>query len=471
MVSRSWKTLLLWTASIVAAFVLATVLVVTVADARSGSSAGGASEALPDVRPPPAQRTFRSEVIDGLLMTLRPLMKTEDLGTLLSNCLPNTLDTTVYYYSANTTIQLDTFIITGDINAMWLRDSTNQVLPYVPYGSEDEDLQRMLEGVIARQARSVLIDSYANAFNYNASGAGYQEDTRTPPMTPPVYEGKYEVDSLLAFLKLSYWHWRSSGDAALERFASADWISAVGRTLETLQGRGPPSRPQGMTRSLFRPSDDAVTLPYNVPGNAMACVELTHLQELLNRLALLTGGGSKDVKQMLQQAQDVAGQICGALDALMQQRGSDGASFAPLPFELDGFGGQYFMDDANVPSLLSLPMLGYIAPDSVQYNSTRSFVLSAANPYYYQGSEGSGVGGPHKGINYTWPMAVITQAMTSMDDAEVSWCLDLLVRSSAGTGLMHESFNVDDVNEAIAEAQAAVRAPVSLLAQQEAMVQ
>jgi meiotically up-regulated gene 157 (Mug157) protein len=116
---------------------------------------------------------------------------------------------------------------------MWLRDSTNQVLPYVPYGSEDEDLQRMLEGVIARQARSVLIDSYANAFNYNASGAGYPEDTRTPPMTPPVYEGKYEVDSLLAFLKLSYWHWRSSGNAALERFASADWISAVGRTLET----------------------------------------------------------------------------------------------------------------------------------------------------------------------------------------------------------------------------------------------
>mmetsp|Transcript_32083 Transcript_32083/g.70683 ORF Transcript_32083/g.70683 Transcript_32083/m.70683 type:complete len:419 (+) Transcript_32083:403-1659(+) len=418
---------------------------------------------------------------------------------------------------------------------MWLRDSTNQVLPYVPYGPVDEVLQRMLEGLIARQARSVLIDSFANAFNFNASGQGHQQDQRTPPMQASVFEGKYEVDSLCAFLKLSYWHWRMSGDAALERLASNDWVSAVGRVLDTLQvmqrddgrsdsppylfqrqtsealdtlsvqGRGPPCRPQGMTRSLFRPSDDAVTLPYNVPGNAMACVELTHLQDLLDRLALLTGGGdSSQARLMLQQAQEVAEGICGALDKLMQQQ-QQGGEASPLPFELDGFGAQYYMDDANIPSLLSLPVLGYLSPNSAQYTATRAFALSPANPYFYTGSEGRGVGGPHEGVNFTWPMAVIAQAMTSADDAEVAWCLQMLVRSSAGTGLMHESFDVDDVSnytrdwfawangllgelllqlvltkphlvlldspEAVGAAQAVVRAPVSLMAQREALVQ
>lgn len=196
------------------------------------------TDTLPAVRPPVEDRTFQSTAIDNLINTVAPLFADPNLGTLFSNCLPNTLDTTVYYYTSAETLNttdatLDTFIITGDIEAMWLRDSTNQVLPYIPYGPSDPDLQLMLEGLIARQAHSVHIDPFANAFNFNASGEGHQSDQRTPPMGPAVFEGKYEIDSLNAFLKVSYWHWRYSGDDALVRFATPYWLQAVGDLLDT----------------------------------------------------------------------------------------------------------------------------------------------------------------------------------------------------------------------------------------------
>jgi meiotically up-regulated gene 157 (Mug157) protein len=205
------------------ATVVSMLLVASAADAK----------ALPVVRPPVKDRTFQSPAIDNLINTLVPLFADPDLATLLTNCLPNTLDTTVYYHSEANATTLDTFIITGDIEAMWLRDSTNQVLPYIPYAPSDPDLQVMLEGLIARQARSVLIDSFANAFNFNASGEGHQTDMRKPPMGPAVFEGKYEIDSLGAFLKLSYWHFRYSGDAALTRFATSEWLDAVVKLLDT----------------------------------------------------------------------------------------------------------------------------------------------------------------------------------------------------------------------------------------------
>jgi meiotically up-regulated gene 157 (Mug157) protein len=203
----------------------------------AGSTAAS-SDTLPIVRPPTNQRTFQSPAIDNLISTLTPLFADPNLAALLTNCLPNTLDTTVYYHNTaedvNTTDpDLDTFIITGDIEAMWLRDSSNQVLPYIPYATEDPDLQVMLEGLIARQAKSVVIDPFANAFNFNASGEGHQSDQRKPPMGPAVFEGKYEIDSLCAFLKLSYWHFRYSGDGALIRFATSDWFDAVAKLLDT----------------------------------------------------------------------------------------------------------------------------------------------------------------------------------------------------------------------------------------------
>jgi meiotically up-regulated gene 157 (Mug157) protein len=184
------------------------------------TSAAFASE-VPSVRPAREDRTFSSPAINKLIEDLRPLFKDENIATLFSNCLPNSLDTTILYH---TTDPLDSFVITGDIEAMWLRDSTNQLIPYVPYASQDSKLAALLEGLIARQARSVIIDPFANAFNYNASGEGHQSDNRYPPMGPSVFEGKYEIDSISAFLKISYWYWRYTD---VTSFMTEEWFEGV----------------------------------------------------------------------------------------------------------------------------------------------------------------------------------------------------------------------------------------------------
>lgn len=193
---------------------------------------------LPNQRPDYDKRTYHSTAIDNLIDQLTPYFASADIATIFSNCLPNTLDTTVSYATPNpSTVDpstLDSFVITGDIDALWLRDSMNQVIPYIPYATNDTSLQYLLEGLINRQGNSVLIDPFANAFNYDATkGKGHQSDIRTPPMTAPVFEGKYEIDSIAAFLKLSYWYYYYVGDEALIRFANKNWLSAVQTVLNT----------------------------------------------------------------------------------------------------------------------------------------------------------------------------------------------------------------------------------------------
>ena len=184
-----------------------------------------AGAAVPAERPPADQRTYTSTAIDNLITELGPLFSDPDMAVLFSNCLPNTLDTTVQYASDGSSGSvLDTFVITGDISALWLRDSANQLMPYVPYVSVDPSLATLVEGLIARHARSVLLDPFANSFNYNASGAGHQHDNVKPPMTKSVFESKYEIDSLGAFFKISYWYWRYSGSVS---FMTDEWLSAV----------------------------------------------------------------------------------------------------------------------------------------------------------------------------------------------------------------------------------------------------
>jgi uncharacterized protein len=447
---------------------------------------------LPDARPAVDDRTYTSESIDNLISTLTPLFIDPDIAALFSNCLPNTLDTTVFYSGpsdVDSTVK-DSFVITGDIAAMWLRDSTNQVVPYIPYAPKDAALQSLLEGLINRQARSVLLDPFANSFNYNASGEGHQDDSRTPPMTASVFEGKYEIDSLGAFLKLSYWYWSYMGDSVLSIYESETWQSAVEALLNTLavmqkddgmqssepykfqrgtsealdtlimQGRGPPSRPCGLSRSLFRPSDDAVTMSYNIPGNAMACVELGHLEKLLNAMvgpnsAAATQGVSpgygrpkpplsaalkERILRSAARANTIAGEICSALETVASTQSMAGV----LPFEVDGGIGAYYIDDANVPSLLSLPLLGYLSADTTAYQATRAFIQSTKNPFWFSGTDGEGIGGPHVGPNRAWPMAIVVRAMTSNDEDEIRKCLKMLVTSSAGSGFMHETFNVNN---------------------------
>jgi hypothetical protein len=434
------------------------------------SVATSSSTTVPDARPPTEKRTFTSSSIEALISTLQPLWKTGNIAQLFANTLPNTLDTTIFANDGSK----DTFVITGDIPAMWLRDSSNQLISYIPYVDNDPALEDLIVGAINRQAASIILDPYANAFNFNAStasGQDHQSDDRKPKMAPAVFEGKYELDSLASFLKLSYWYFRYAQGGA-SRFAAkvdvATWAKAVGRALDvieamqrvtgqeskhaspylfqretsvatdtlSMEGRGPPGNADhlGLSRQLFRPSDDAVSLPYNVPGNAFACVELTHAEVLLDALGSAQG-------ELKNRVSATKARLCAAVQALVAD-----AKGGVLAYEIDGYGSALFMDDANAPSLLSLPLLGALSSSDPTYRTTRSHVWSARNPFFYSGIAGEGIGGPHVGPNMAWPMSLTIRALTSSDEGEIAACLDTILRSTAGTGLVHESFDVNDVN-------------------------
>ena len=446
---------------------------------------------VPDVRPPYADRKFHSSAIDDFIASSLPKFSDPQLATLFQNTFPNTLDTTVYQ-----AVPGDSFIITGDIDAMWLRDSCNQVLPYVPFAASDPSLSSLLQGIVLRMSRSVLLDPYANAFNLNGTlPLGAQSDIRTPPMTWPVFEGKYELDSLAAFLKLS----RSVYAVAPEMLSDDDnlatWLAAVDAVVSTIteqqkstdedsdlldsghpaflfkrsttqasdtliqDGRGSPNSKTGMSRCSFRPSDDAVVLPFLVPANAMAVVELRKVAEVVgdvekNRAGGNNGGAKSFGKakrngSRLVELEATLRRLANEIDAGIQNFGRGVNSVTgdvTYFYEVDGFGNMLFMDDANIPGLLSLPYLGYVDKTDSVYLATRKAVLSrSTNPYFFKGLAGEGVGGPHAGYGMIWPMSIMIRALTSTSDDEIKDCLDTLVKSSAGKGFMHESFWKNDV--------------------------
>eukprot|EP00475_Leptophrys_vorax_P018598 TRINITY_DN25462_c0_g1_i2.p1 TRINITY_DN25462_c0_g1~~TRINITY_DN25462_c0_g1_i2.p1 ORF type:complete len:504 (+),score=74.29 TRINITY_DN25462_c0_g1_i2:41-1552(+) len=422
-------------------------------------------------RPEPNYRTFVSSVIDNFIDDFTAKLKDPQLATLFRNCFPNTLDTTVRSHNSDIP---DTYIITGDIDAMWLRDSTNQVLPYMAFAAQDPKLENMLCGLMHRQASNVLIDPYANAFNQKDNGNGHQDDLRTPEMKGHVFEGKYELDSLAAFLKLSYsvYNWTGKSLRCVER-KKDNWFRAVNLAFETIKaqqagsneeirsslykfqrlttqatdtlmmgGIGAPSKRCGLSKSPFRGSDDSVTLPFQIAANAMAVVELRHVAEMLSESEHLFGNAALDLAANLKS-------LATEIDDALRKHGvmkdpADGRLF--FAYEVDGFGGQYFMDDANIPGLLSLPYLGYCNKSDPVYKKTRELVLSERNPYFFKGLAGEGVGGPHIGLGYIWPMGVLTRAITSDDDQEILESLDTIKGSSIRNELpfMHESFWKDD---------------------------
>jgi meiotically up-regulated gene 157 (Mug157) protein len=414
-------------------------------------------------RPPPNQRKFVSKAIDDLIAKTKSQMKDQDLATLFENCFPNTLDTTVNNYTVVNGIP-DTFVVTGDIPAMWLRDSFNQVFPYLPYASQDPHLQSMLLGVLYRQAKSITIDPYANAFNFNNNTPSpWMSDKRTPPMSNALWEGKYELDSIAAFLRYSYYYYVNTKDTT--PFSSTVWTNAVYKVVDTIKtqqkgtaqdqpaaysfqrettaptdtlmhGTGVPANYTGMSKSPFRPSDDAHTLPFPIAANAMAVHALNQVATIFDMLNNKAYGD-----QMRALASEMQNAIAKYGVINHPQYGQIYA------YEVDGFGNSYFMDDANVPSLLSLPYLNWCDKTDPTYINTRKFLLSPNNPYYFTGKVANGIGGPHVGYGYIWPLAIVMQAQTSNDDNEIMQCLDWLKASSAGTGFMHESFWKDNASQ------------------------
>lgn len=414
----------------------------------------------PSQRPQRSERAFVSEAVEEALSEARAKLADAELAWLFENCFPNTLDTTVSA-ERDEGGKPNTFVITGDIDAMWLRDSTNQVWPYLRFARGDEALSEMLAGLVRRQARCVRLDPYANAF-YKGAELGKWQNDKTE-MQAGVHERKYELDSLCAFFRLSCGYHDATGDSDV---FDADWLKAVDKALEVIEreqagsyegpespyrfqrkslgssdtlalgGRGNPRRRCGMSRSPFRPSDDATIFPYLVPANAMAVVCLRQLADLLVR---------EDLGESRRQR---AARLAEEIDAGIQRHGvvehaTRGQVYA---YEVDGYGSALLMDDGNVPSLLSLPYLGYVEASDPVYRRSRAVLLSDDNPYFRHGTLGQGIGGPHGGggVETIWPMAVIMQAMTSESEEEILACLRFLKRAHADTGFMHETVDRND---------------------------
>ncbi len=405
-------------------------------------------------RPPPAERNFTSPAVESTIERVKSDMADPELARMFEQCFPNTLDTTVEVGERNG--RPDTFVITGDIEAMWLRDSSAQVWPYVPLAADDPALRTLLAGVIHRQTDCILIDPYANAFNPSATGTGWQDDLTD--MKPELHERKWEIDSLCYPIRLAHGYWRVTGDdspfdrrwheamgAVVRTFREQQrkdgpgpyrFMRETARATDTLtnEGYGRPARPNGLIRSMFRPSDDATVFPYLVPSNLFAVVSLRQMAEMLDAFgtdAALAAG-----------ARSLADEVEGALlrEAIVAHP-EHGDVWA---YEIDGYGARLFMDDANVPSLLSLPYLGWRDAADPVYRRTRAMVLGDANPYWLQGRFASGNGSPHTPTGYVWPMAITLRAMTSADPPEIRQCLAWLRATHAGTYFMHESFDPDD---------------------------
>lgn len=409
-------------------------------------------------RPAPSARRFCSKAVDAAIESVSAKMRDPELAWLFSNCLPNTLDTTVTF--KNGPAGPDTIVVTGDIPAMWLRDSSAQVWPYLPFITADAELARLIEGVVRRQTRCILADSYANAFMPDLSSReplSWSKTDRTD-MKPGVGERKWEVDSLCYPVRLAHEYWRLTHDT---RPFGQEWARAMHAILETFEAqqrktsRGPyhfqrkaetpydtlseggfgnPARPVGLIHSGFRPSDDSCIYPLNIPGNFFAVKTLERIEEMMTEIAHDSAGAS--------QASRLRTEVKSALEAHARTHHPTGGEI--LAYEVDGFGNALCMDDANVPSLLGMPYLETCSETDPKYLATRRFVLSEANPYFFRGTAAEGIGGPHIGQDMIWPMGIIIRALTTTDEDEQRQCLKWLKTTHAGTGFMHESFNKDD---------------------------
>lgn len=403
-------------------------------------------------RPAPENRLFVSKAVDDKIAEVVKQLTNPRLAWMFENCLPNTLDTTVHPNGEG-----DTFVYTGDIHAMWLRDSGAQVWPYVQFVNKDEDLRKMIAGVILRQFRCIVLDPYANAFYKEADKRGYWASDQTD-MKPGVHERKWEIDSHCYPIRLAYEYWKTTGDTSI--FAD-EWLAAIeltlktfveqqrkngvgpykflrvtDRTFDTLSngGNGSPVNPVGLIASSFRPSDDATTFQFLVPSNFFAVTSLRKAAEVLAEV--------NHRADLAKRCTDLADEVEAALrQYAIYNHPIYGKIYA---YEVDGFGNHMLMDDANVPSLLAMPYLGDVNLDDAVYQNTRRFVWSRHNPYFFKGSKGEGIGGPHVGYDMAWPMSIMMKAFTSKDDAEIKACVEMLMRTDAGTGFMHESFDVNN---------------------------
>jgi meiotically up-regulated gene 157 (Mug157) protein len=409
-------------------------------------------------RPPIGQRRFSSPAVEAEIARVKAQIADPEIAWLFENCYPNTLDTTVVKVG-EIDGKPDAFVITGDIKALWLRDSSAQMHAYVHLASKDAPLRRLFHGLIQRQARCILIDSYANAFMEDPTAKtdlDWSQADRTD-MKLGVAERKWEVDSLCYPMRLAHGYWTATRDKAP---FDDTWSRAMTRAVATFReqqrkdGRGPyrfqrsapqpsetlqdgygaPTRKVGLIHSSFRPSDDATTLPFLIPSNLFAVSALRRIAQV-HREARGDAACAQDCLAL-------ASEVQSALDA--HGKMADGRGGVVWAYEVDGFGNAIFMDDANVPSLSGLAQIGAADRNDPLFRRTAAAAWSTRNPYFFEGTAAKGIGGPHVGDGQIWPMSIIVHARNSDDDATIAQCLRWLKNTHANTGFMHESFNKDD---------------------------
>ncbi|PPQ77322.1 hypothetical protein CVT25_010904 [Psilocybe cyanescens] len=464
-------------------------------DPRSSGPLG-----LPYMRPAPACRTFNSSAVEKVIVDMKSLLKDPDLARLFENTFPNTLDTTVKYFSKSENLA---FIITGDITAQWLRDTANQFAHYHSLLSVDPDLATLVKAVINNEARYVAQYPYCGSFQpppesglapshndwadgvtvnpqvIHVSNSGSFSLTREcksrPVNNQTVFECKYEIDSLCGFLKLSRSYYNATRDSS---FMNANWRDAIDQIFRVINeqsqgtfdenfnfisyynwtggnhalspavdngGNGEPKAYTGLVGTHHRPSDDLSVFAFLTPANAMLSVELMNLAHLLDSTGQLRNV-SQQAKEWSARIQDAIWKttVWDAFFVVCLTSDTQQVVDNIFAYETNGFGGRYVMDDANVPSLLSLPYLGFLDKQNPAYVATRKLLFSGGNPYYAAGKKFNGVGGPHVDAWHPWPMSHISSIFGTDDDQEILQSLYIIANNTNGLGLIHESQSIYD---------------------------
>ena len=391
--------------------------------------------------------------MEQLLSKVREVFKEDSqIAETFERCYTNTLDTTVKRLEDGST-----YVITGDIPAMWLRDSVAQIRPYLMLAKEDQEIGDLIAGLVKRQFLYINIDPYANAFNEEANGNCWEKDETE--MGPWIWERKYEIDSLCYPVQLAYLFWKNTGRVD---HLDADFVQGVRKILDVFEtemyheekssyrfvrrnsfftdtlsrdGKGALVKSGvGLIWSGFRPSDDACVYGYLIPSNMFAVVILEYISELSKIVP--------ELKELGEKAAQMAKMVRAAIEEYgVTVVGGVGKAYA---YEVDGFGQYHFMDDANVPSLLSMEYLGYEPMDQKVAENTRKVILSEINPYYYRGERAKGIGSPHTPVEYIWHISMAMEGLTAKSKEEKYEVIQRMIATDGGTGLMHEGFHVDD---------------------------
>ena len=434
-----------------------------------------------DNRPSYDKRTFHSEAVDKYIDTLKAQFKDKNLYKIFSNCYPNTLDTTIDY----DTEKNETFIITGDIEAMWLRDSSLQIYPYLKHCTKDPSLSGMIKGLFKKQISYILFDPYVNAFNKEPLKSPWFNDNTKKrnkegefenAMNENIWERKFELDSLMFPLFTMSKYYLNTGDYDI--FNNKDFFDMLELIISVVKkegrgtdeedenggpeyffqrkteeptdslhfGRGNPCQTCGLIKTAFRNSDDATLLSFNIPENCLLVSTFKLLIKCFNDEKMEASLKKEFNSKFLETIDNISNSVEKAIyeygiiiDPLTKEK-----YFA---FEVDGFGNSYFMDEPGYPNLISLPFFEFCSPSDEIYVNTRKRILSKRNPYFITGKYGQGCSSSHSFRRYNWPLFTIMQGLTSIDKNEKENCLKMLADSAGEEYFMHESYDIDDVNK------------------------